>query len=114
MPEATTNMEKRSVVQILQSNISTITGTIAKCASPAWFSQKLQEKAFITGHAASEILSHRSDVEKVLHLMNAVLAKIDTAPAPRQPFEDFLEILREEPALEVLVEKLSELGHPGG
>ena len=92
----------------LQKNKPAIICRVAKQVNPEWFSLKLQEKGMISAGNASAIVNNQawSDEVKVDRLIQAVESKLRFGPSPAQIFQEFVDILQSEPALEDLAQKL--------
>ena len=92
----------------LHKNKSAIIDSVANQATPRWLSVKLQEEGMISAENASAIVNSLSlsNEDKVDHLIQAVESKLRHGSAPEQHFQEFVEILRSEPALEDLAQKL--------
>ena len=95
-------------LRILQRHKSALTDRIAHQTNPGWFSRQLEEKGMIATENASSIIKNLtlSDPDKVNHLMGAVESKLRHGPNPAELFQEFVEILQSQPALEDLAQKL--------
>ena len=87
---------------------SAITDSVANRANPGWLSRKLQEKEMILAETASAIVNSASlsNEDKVDRLIQAVESKLRHGLNSAQIFQEFVEILQNEPALEDLAQKL--------
>ena len=92
----------------LHNNKSAIIDSVANQANPGWLSRKLQEKEMILAETASAIVNSTSlsNEDKVDHLIQAVESKLRHGFNSAQIFQEFVEILQNEPALEDLAQKL--------
>ena len=92
----------------LHNSKSAITDGVANRANPGWLSRKLQEKEMISAETASAIVNNTSpsNEDKVDRLLQAVESKLRHGPNPAQIFQEFIEILSSEPALQDLTQKL--------
>ena len=89
----------------LIKNKSAITDSVSNQSTPRWLSVKLQEKGMISAENASTNPS-LSNEDKVNCLIQAVESKLRQGPNPALIFQEFVEILQSEPALEDLAQKL--------
>ena len=94
----------------LRNSKSAIIDGVANQANPGWLSRKLQEKEMITAEAASTIVNSTSlsKEDKVDQLLQAVETKLRRGHGlhPVETFQEFIEILRSESALEDLTQRL--------
>ena len=92
----------------LHNNKSAITDGVANQANPGWLSRKLQEKEMILAETASAIVNSTSlsKEDKVDHLIQAVESKLRRDLNPPETFQEFIEILQSESALEDLAQRL--------
>ena len=92
----------------LHRNKSAIIDSVANQATPRWLSVKLQEEGMISADNASAIINSLSlsNEDKVNHLIQAIESKLRHGSAPAQHFQEFVEILKSEPALKDLAQKL--------
>lgn len=94
--------------QAIQRNLSKVVDRVTKSAGPLWLSQKLQEKGFISTGRAADILNTlgTSSSDRVSSLMEAVESRIKCSHDHIKPFQTFLTMLQNEPALNDVADML--------
>ena len=89
----------------VQKNRTVVCKVIVACADTTWFAGRLVEESFITSQVQANVVRKLgvSDYDKCSQLLDAVEVQL---LADSQKFQAFLEVLSDQPALQVAVDIL--------